>query len=139
MRTAHDVAVELAPKNLRVPPHRSPRHGGAYIREQLMPIQAEELKTLAVEEESVHIESGLAKTDADAMIVHGCAADKQSGHDVIQMRRVRRPERDISETRERQPYSADACSHDFHLALDARDHASAILQFCSYASRFAWG
>lgn len=69
--------MEIVAQHLSVAPHDALRHCAADIRVDFMPVQAEQLQAAAVQEEAVQFEAGIAKSDADPVVVHGFDVDRR--------------------------------------------------------------
>jgi len=73
------------------------RHAG--VGKQLMPVEPEDLQSLAVEIEAVGLEGRLPEADGHREGV-GHAVGYDLGHDLVERGRVRRPEAHVAQARE---------------------------------------
>src|SRR5690242_3942437 len=93
MRASNGVTVELVLQDFSVFAQHARRHRAPHIGIQFMPVESEDLQTAAIQEKSVHIESGLAKARPCAVVMHRTPADRKSDGEVIQLRGSHIPKR----------------------------------------------
>src|SRR5262249_49732895 len=92
MRTANDIAVEVATQHLGVAPQHARGHRAANVRVDLMAIETKKLQVATVEEKAVQFEPRITQADTEVVVVQRLAMDEQRGDDIVKMRRIDVPE-----------------------------------------------
>ena len=102
MRAAHHVAVEVVLDDLGVPPLQAGAGRHADVGEELVPVQAEYLEPLAVQEESVRAERRLPETDSLPHRMRARARYRHGRRQRVQRRAGRGPQGDVAQSGQRQ-------------------------------------
>jgi len=97
VRAAHHVAVQLVLQDLRVPALQPGWGGHADVGEELVPVQAKDRQPLPVEVEAIDPEYRLPEPGPDRHRVRRPARRGERHDDRVQLRHVRRPQRDVAD------------------------------------------
>src|ERR1017187_446481 len=92
VRGAHDVALEVSAKDLRVTPLHASRHGLTYKGERLMTVEPAQLDHFAVQFEAMFGKPGLTETDGARIIIDQARSIQQANLDRIELRPRQIPE-----------------------------------------------
>ena len=101
VRAAHHGAVQLPPDDLGVPGLDPGGHRAPGEREELVPVDAEQLHPPAVEVEPVQGERGLAEPDPHPVFVPRPAVHQQRRHHVVELGLVHVPQGDPAQPGQR--------------------------------------
>ena len=85
------------PQNLGVTSQDTIWHCITHVWIQFVPVQTEELQPLAVQEESIQIETRLSKSYPRSIVMQWLVVVKERDYQIIEMRCGHVPEHDVSQ------------------------------------------